>query len=402
MAKLQWIYTFDDTPAALLRAKTWTKIHQLEGFTGLIKTLYHEYPGKRLGAVTIDTAIDPAHFGACVIGELTNEKPFPEVFYKGKTRFLLLPEISPSDESDGEEKDKADAGAQVKGFGLTKASNILVLGGAQGITPSLVARFAEDCPCNYILAGRSVIREGKDDLNALGTIDEIRKHLIETEGLKKPKEIEQKAKEIFKENQILKSVARIEKSGAKVRYHSVDVCDADAFRAFILRLKEEHGSIDGVIHAAGILEDKLFSDKKADSFARVYNTKVQPLTVILKTLLPELKLLVLFSSMSASFGNAGQCDYAAGNSVMDIAARILRQKNPQTRTIAFNWGPWKGAGMVHAGLENEFRKKGIAFLPLDEGSDFFAREILRDDEPGVLAIAGDEAGIETFMNTALR
>jgi hypothetical protein len=128
---------------------------------------------------------------------------------------------------------------------------------------------------------------------------------------------------------------------------------------------------------------------------------VGPLEVILKELLPDLKLLVMFSSTSSSFGNAGQCDYSSGNSVMDTVSRIMKAKYPETQTIAFNWGPWKGAGMVNAGLENEFRKKGIAFLRLDEGSEFFAREVLRDNEPGVVAMAGDKNELETFIKAVL-
>ncbi|MDR3119949.1 MAG: SDR family NAD(P)-dependent oxidoreductase, partial [Clostridiales bacterium] len=401
--RLQWIFTFDDTPGALLRADTMEGVDRLEGFSGFIKSLAHEYPGKSLCAVGFHTAIDPAAFAGLVVDELANEKPFPEVYYDGARRFRFQPVVT----ADTATADTAEADTAADGAGspvdfvLDKNANVLVLGGAQGITPPLLARLAESNPCHYILVGRSAPAPENDVYGGMKTVDEIRKYLIETEEMKRPKAIETKARKIFKENEVKASIALIEKTGAKVSYHSVDVSDAAAFRAFLTEAKSLYGSIDGVIHAAAILEDKLFRDKEADSFYRVYNTKTGPLTVILTELLPELKLFVLFSSIASSFGSVGQCDYAAGNSVFDTVSVILSRKYTELKSIAFNWGPWKGAGMVNAGLENEFRKKGIALLPLDKGAAFFANELLRDNAAEVLAIAGDASEIDGFIKSAL-
>jgi NAD(P)-dependent dehydrogenase (short-subunit alcohol dehydrogenase family) len=362
-------------------------MQNLISFPGFIKTLTHEFPGKRFSAVSFHTAFDDKTFADLVTNELTNEKRFPEVFYEGERRFAALPVIG-SDDAAGEE---------TRGLNIDENAHVLVLGGAQGITPPLLARLAAECPCHYILVGRSKLAPS-DTYKGLKTVDEIRKYLIETEGMKQPKAVETKARELFKGNQIVEAMELIEKAGAKVSYHNADVSDSAAFTDFIKEMKQTYGGIDGVIHAAGVLEDKLFRDKDAESFRRVYSTKVGPLDVILKEL-PDLTLLVMFSSMSSSFGNAGQCDYAAGNSVLDVASVILKRTRPELKVITFNWGPWKGAGMVNAGLENEFRKKGISFLHLDTGGEFFTKELMRENAPGVLAIAGDPAGLEQFIDS---
>lgn len=137
------------------------------------------------------------------------------------------------------------------------------------------------------------------------------------------------------------------------------------------------------------------------SFERVYNTKVLPLEVIMEELATELKLLVLFSSISSAFGNAGQCDYSSGNSAMDAAITNFQTANPTMVIKSFNWGPWKGAGMVDAGLESEFRKKGISFIELDKGGDFFVKEIFHGTNARVLAIAGEEENMANFIDEAL-
>jgi acyl transferase domain-containing protein/NAD(P)H-dependent flavin oxidoreductase YrpB (nitropropane dioxygenase family)/NAD(P)-dependent dehydrogenase (short-subunit alcohol dehydrogenase family) len=393
--KLRWIYTFDDGLGTLLEAEDLSRLDLLEGFAGFVKSLKHEHPAKSFCSVSFHTAIDPETFAAIVAGELSNPKPFPEIHYRGAERFYFLPELEDlASEDEGGE-------ATTDGLGLNEDSHILVLGGAQGITPILTSRLAEKYPCTYILVGRSAKTHDSEAYRALGSIGEIRDYLIKEEGMKQPKEIEKKAHEIFKENQIDLAIKRFEDVGAKASYRNADVRDAEAFRALINELKEDGITIDGVVHAAGILEDKLFNNKELASFERVYGTKVDPLHVILAELLPDLKLLVMFSSTSSTFGNVGQSDYASGNCVMDNVALLLAHHRPEIRALAFNWGPWKGAGMVNEGLEQEFRRRGIAFLTLDAGGDFFVNEIIRGNKPGVVGFAGSKEGLNNITAALL-
>jgi hypothetical protein len=109
----------------------------------------------------------------------------------------------------------------------------------------------------------------------------------------------------------------------------------------------------------------------------------------------------MFSSTSSTFGNVGQSDYAAGNCVMDSVALLLAHRHPEIRALAFNWGPWKGAGMVNEGLEQEFRRRGIAFLTLDAGGDFFVNEIMRGDKCGVVGFAGSKEGLDNITAALL-
>jgi acyl transferase domain-containing protein len=391
--KLRWIYSFDDALGTLLGKEGFdaADLGLLEGFTGFIKTLKHEYSDKRLCAVSFYTPIDPDTFPTLVVDELSDEEPFPEIFYRDAERFRMMPNLEEQDEN-----------APAATPPLDENSHVLVLGGAQGITPFLVARLAEVYPCHYILVGRSETQHEKEEYAALEGIDEIRSYLIKNETGKQLGEIERKARAIFKTNQIQRSLELIEAAGAKASYRSADLRDAKAFRKLVKELRKEYGAIDGVIHAAGILEDKLFNNKKADSFERVYGTKVDPLEVIVKDLLPELKLLVMFSSVTSTFGNIGQCDYAAGNTVMDSVALLLAHHRPEVRAVAFNWGPWKGAGMVDEGLEQAFRRRGISFLQLEEGGDFFVNELARGDKNNVVAIAGSRQRLEQLLSGSLR
>ena len=188
--------------------------------------------------------------------------------------------------------------------------------------------------------------------------DAIRKALRQEGELKKPAEIEARVQEVFKSNQISDALAKIEAAGGKAEYRQSDVSKAKDFKALIKAVKKDYGHIDGVIHSAGILQDKFFADKTWKSFEQVYNTKVNPLQVIMDELKGELKLLVLFSSVASSYGNKGQIDYAAANSVFDVTAQSLRNKG-DGRVMVSNWGPWKGAGMVSSSREGGSEKRGV-------------------------------------------
>jgi len=384
MDKLQKVFVFDDGLSGELLADTSLP----QGFAGFIKALVHEYPKHQLSSIQFETPIDVKTFASIVTSELTTSETMVEIFYAVEERFLLVPTIQ-----------ALEVTGDAKALPLDSDSVVVVLGGAQGITPHIVSRMAKESPCHYVLLGRSEKKESDAEYAAFETIEDIQKHLIEQKVLTKPKEIQAEATRIFKAGQIDKALGQIEETGAKATYMSVDVTDGEAFGRILAEIKEAHGNIDGLIHAAGILEDKLFRSKEVDSFERVYKTKVSPLQTVVATILPELKLLVLFSSMSSAFGNAGQCDYSAGNCVLDHAAMMLQRQYPDLQVAAFDWGPWKGAGMVNAGLEQEFRKRGIWFVELDKGAEFLLNELAYANEASILAIAGDAELTADFIAT---
>src|SRR5207244_2794245 len=108
----------------------------------------------------------------------------------------------------------------------------------------------------------------------------------------------------------------------------------------------EHGRIDGVIHAAGLLGDSLLVGKTAESFDRTFDTKLKPALVLARTLRPEsLRFLAFFSSVAARFGNVGQTDYAAANEALNKLACRLDREWP-ARIFAVGWGPWDEVGMA--------------------------------------------------------
>ena len=61
-----------------------------------------------------------------------------------------------------------------------------------------------------------------------------------------------------------------------------------------------------MIHGAGVIEDKLARDKTADSFARVFETKVNSALAIARKVRPDIGFVAFFSSIASTFGSRGQ------------------------------------------------------------------------------------------------
>ena len=121
-----------------------------------------------------------------------------------------------------------------------------------------------------------------------------------------------------------------------------DVANRAEVKAAIAQARAKFGSIDGVFHAAGVLDDGPLMRKTRTRAMRVLEPKVQGTLALEEALRGEsLSCFVLFSSISSIFPPAGQVDYAAANAFLDAFA--LSRGGPCT---AINWSAWNEIGMA--------------------------------------------------------
>ena len=204
-----------------------------------------------------------------------------------------------------------------------------------------------------------------------------------------PNQIEIAAARILARREIRATLAELAGAAASARYHEDDVRDRSAVQAVIDGIYRAHGRIDGVIHGAGVLEDKRMNDKDTESFNRVYRTKVDGARNLADALRSDLSFMVLFGSISGVFGNRGQVDYSSANDALDSLARMWSERF-RGRVVAVDWGPWAslgtGAGMVSAELEREYARRGVGMISVDDGIACLLRELAwgSDDVPQVV------------------
>jgi acyl carrier protein len=111
---------------------------------------------------------------------------------------------------------------------------------------------------------------------------------------------------------------------------------------------QRFGTVNGVIHSAGIAGDGVIQRKTVETARAVLAPKIEG-TVILDHLLTnengiQLDFFVMCSSLASVFESFGQVDYSAANAFLDAYAFYLRDRGVPAFSI--NWEVWKEIGMV--------------------------------------------------------
>jgi NAD(P)-dependent dehydrogenase (short-subunit alcohol dehydrogenase family) len=184
---------------------------------------------------------------------------------------------------------------------------------------------------------------------------------------------------------------------ASAHYSAMDVRDPASVRALLDDVYRRHDRLDGIVHGAGVLADRLLVDKTADDFAQVWETKVNGARALVEAARGDLRFLVLFGSVSGVFGNRGQADYSAANDALDTLARIWTPR-ACGRVLAVDWGPWaafeNGTGMVSRELEREYARRGIGLIDPEDGVTCLLTELAGGTEPQVLYMCADPTAFE--------
>jgi malonyl CoA-acyl carrier protein transacylase/NAD(P)-dependent dehydrogenase (short-subunit alcohol dehydrogenase family) len=353
------------------------------GIGGLLKTLAIEWPDVRIKAVDLNLEESPHDLASHLLTEMNLNQHQTEVGYDGSRRLTLLPKPAPLQLGESKRLD------------IKPSWVILVTGGARGITATVALKLARTYQPNLILVGRSPLPSEKESPQTLGlqTDKEIKAALIsQMRAASQPfalSEVEAAYRQLLKEREIRRNLLEMKNTGATVHYFQGDVRDEQAFGSLIDQIYSTYGRLDGVIHGAGVIEDKLIKDKTIESFDRVFDTKVVSGFILARKLRPEtLKFFVFFSSVAGRFGNRGQGDYAAANEVINKLALHLDRHWPG-RILAISWGPWAGSGMVTPALEKEFARRGIGLIARDLGPRILDHELCYGQKGDVEIIVGD-------------
>jgi NAD(P)-dependent dehydrogenase (short-subunit alcohol dehydrogenase family) len=194
----------------------------------------------------------------------------------------------------------------------------------------------------------------------------------------------------------------LERSGARVSYHAVDVRSGESVRACVGEIRRTWGPIQGIIHGAGVLADALIASQTDDQFDRVFGTKVDGLRHLLAATEGDpLEVLLVFSSVAGRLGNSAQAAYAMANEVLStVAANERARRGAACLVRSLAWGPWAG-GMVTPGLARLFEKAGVKLIALESGAEALAREIGSEDAfAQVILMNGDPPATAIPVNRA--
>ena len=133
-----------------------------------------------------------------------------------------------------------------------------------------------------------------------------------------------------------------------------DVTDVVALRAARAEILEQHGRLDGIVHAAGVAGGGLTEQRTRADMEPILAPKVAG-TKALREVFGDLELdfVALFSSIVGTVGGLGEVDYCAANAFLDAHAQSDHGWRARTvRSLA--WAGWQGMGMMAAAGVGQF------------------------------------------------
>lgn len=182
-----------------------------------------------------------------------------------------------------------------------------ITGGTGGIGLSLAEYLATTYQARVVLSGRNALRSGVADVQA-----------------------------------------RLEKLGGEVLVVQADAARRDEMHRAADAVAARFGSVDGVIHAAGVGGGRLMSLETLESVDAVMRPKTDGsvnLDDVMRRFNPDFVLYC--SSLAVELGGLGQASYAAANAFLDAQARS-RSANDGCVAISVNWDRWRDVGMAAA------------------------------------------------------
>ncbi len=139
----------------------------------------------------------------------------------------------------------------------------------------------------------------------------------------------------------ISSILEIEDNGCEVSMICCDVTDAHMTEQALSMIRSAYGKINGILHAAGIAGDSLFSSGRLSSFLSVTDPKIRgALNLEAASKDDALDFFISFSSVAALIPAPGQCSYSAANAFLDAFSTCGENR------LTISWSTWKEVGMA--------------------------------------------------------
>ncbi|MCF8414011.1 MAG: amino acid adenylation domain-containing protein, partial [Melioribacteraceae bacterium] len=302
----------------------------------IVQNLFIEY--KRIRGITIDFDSgayqkDPKKTCEIIQSEISSSSNSIYTAYRHFEKYLLNYLQNPSDKTVG-------------GISLKQNGVYLITGGLGVIGLKLAEYLAQKYHANLILTSRSVYPDNSEWKNILAKGDSVLHDLNKIETLQ-----------------------RIEELSSSLTLKSADIGNYENMKSVVDYCAENFGNLDGVFHAAGILDEFNYSASMSKELVlKTFYPKVTGSIVLSEVLKNrDLDFVLYFSSISSIIGRSGKLDYVAANEFQNYFARFNNSENQPH--IVIDWDTWEGRILTET--ETEFMKFSEALDSSDELSFTF-------------------------------
>ena len=190
------------------------------------------------------------------------------------------------------------------------------------------------------------------------------------------------------------TIKKITENGGKATAFSCDISNNDDFKAIILNIVKEYGSIDILVNNAGITKDNLLMRMSDDQWDDVLNINLKgsftcTRSVIKYMMKKKFGRIINITSIVGITGNAGQANYAASKSgLIGLTKSIAKEVASRGITANCVAPGWIETSMTDQ-LSTEVKNKFLSQIPTGKIGQS------KDIANTVIFLASDEAGYIT-------
>jgi malonyl CoA-acyl carrier protein transacylase len=299
---------------------------------------------KREGALLSFASVltdDQAHLPEIAL-EASRELSHFDLSYKGGKRYVKI--MEPEKVLTGDEE-----------RGELEGAVIVAIGGAKGITHSLLKHISAERRLRIAVIGRS------------------------------------------SPESLVENLASLRSGRGEITYHQGDASRFEDLLPIIQAIYDRYGRIDYILHGAGYQEMAPFSSRSESEMAQELTGKLGTAHNILR-LGGRFKVrkIVWFSSIVAWSGNSGQTIYTFANSALNYLAQVASMP-----VLSIMWPPWNGVGMMHDGeLLRKMNAFGITLLSEERAHQLFIDDLVSPRSMGTI-LYHDQATTHLYWNPLL-
>jgi len=180
--------------------------------------------------------------------------------------------------------------------------------------------------------------------------------------------------------------------GVEVLTLRADVAQEDQAAAMLQQVERTMPPLRGLIHAAGVFEDRLLHDHQWKLFETVFAPKLSGAWNLHQlTRKVPLDFFVLYSSIASVLGMTGLSNYVAANAFLDGLARYRHQLG--LPALSVSWGLWAETGMarrVGGQREAQWRAHGLTAMEPARALECLARLPAQQPHVGVVDLRWED------------
>ncbi|OAB26496.1 hypothetical protein PMSD_25245 [Paenibacillus macquariensis subsp. defensor] len=234
----------------------------------------------------------------------------------------------------------------------------IVTGGLGGMGLAIARYLAEHKPTTLILVNRTAFPDRKEWGNLL----------------KENKDVKLSGK--------IKAIHEIERLGSEIVCMAADVSDYASMQKLTREIRDKFGTINGVVHGAGVAGNGFIYNKKEEQLKEVLSGKIMGAVILDQlTQKDDLDFFVMFSAISSLTGLPGQSDYVAANVFLDSFSCMRNQIGKNT--LCIKWPAWSDTGLA---VDHKVDLSQAIFKPLrtEEAIEYF--DILLSTDANVVIV----------------